>query len=311
MDYLYFLQNLREGSMSWLTPVLYCISEYGVTLAFLIPLVIYWCIDKKAGKKIVFAYSFSLVFNDFVKNIACVYRPWIKDERLHHYSKAGKTATGYSFPSGHTVGASSSYFGIGLWQKNRKAVAAIFFILPFFVAFARNWLGAHTLQDVCVGLAEGFLAAFFMSKVIEYFDDDKKDVILLCASLLVVAVFYVVVMLKSYPIDYLADGSIAADPAKMKLDFIKMSGMFSGFIIAWFLERRFVKFDVPESVPAKIIVGSIGVGTAGLFLYVLVPFIFSKAGAEVKGFARYFITMIWTVCLYPLVFSSILKKIKK
>lgn len=308
MDYLFFLQNLRETLMSWVSLLFLFISEFGVALSFLIPFVIYWCVDKNAGKKILFGYSFSLPLNDFIKNVACVYRPWIKDSRLHIYEGAKSTATGYSFPSGHTVGASSSFFGIWYWQKSRKVIAAFFFILPFFVAFSRNWLGAHTLIDVLVALLEGFLIVVFLGKFIEKFDKDGFDVIFLILSFVMIIILYLIVFLKSYPIDYLPNGSIAVDPQKMKYDFIKSTGIFLGFVISWVLERRVVKFEVPKSFYQKIIVGIIGIATIGLLLYVIFPFILSGCQKEIRGFIKYFLTLIWATFLYPLIFSRVLKK---
>ena len=42
MDYLFLLQNLREGILSWLTPVFFFFSEVGLVTSFLVPFVIYW-----------------------------------------------------------------------------------------------------------------------------------------------------------------------------------------------------------------------------------------------------------------------------
>ena len=72
MDYLFLLQNLREGILSWLTPVFFFFSEVGLVTSFLVPFVIYWCIEKKAGAKILFCYSLASFITNVVKVCACV-----------------------------------------------------------------------------------------------------------------------------------------------------------------------------------------------------------------------------------------------
>ncbi|MBQ0163444.1 MAG: hypothetical protein KBS84_09855, partial [Treponema sp.] len=95
MDYLYCLQNLREGCLSFLSPVLYCISEVGLLLGLILPLIFFWSIDKKLGRKLLFAYGISQVVTNFTKLCACISRPWIRDSRLHVYDKAKGSATRY------------------------------------------------------------------------------------------------------------------------------------------------------------------------------------------------------------------------
>ena len=112
--------------------------------------IIYWSLNKSAGIKIAMGYSCAYSINQTIKNIACVPRPWILDSRLKVDSLAEGGATGYSFPSGHTVTAASVFGGVAAWQKKRPFIVVLMAIFTLLVAFSRNWLGCHTLKDVIV-----------------------------------------------------------------------------------------------------------------------------------------------------------------
>lgn len=320
MDYLFLLQNLREGILSWLTPVFFFFSEVGLVTSFLVPFVIYWCIEKKAGAKILFCYSLASFITNVVKVCACVVRPWIKDSRLHIDLLAEKSATGYSFPSGHATAVSASFFGMALWQgkvreKKRCLLCVILSVIPFLTAFSRNWLGAHTVQDVCIGLLIGALCVFAFGFIFDKAERNEKSWIafnvffifaVICA--LIYSVF------KSYPVFIISElnagalSELSFDPAKMKLDVLKSAGIILGFLTAGIFERRFVKFLVPQDKREKIIVGVAGILTLVILQEFLVPLIFCKALPEIRSFAKYFIPVVWGTVIYPAIFSMLLKK---
>lgn len=103
-------------------------------------------------------YSVVQIFNQFLKNTFCVYRPWIRDSRIEPVSGAKSGATGYSFPSGHTASSTGVYGSLGIFcRKNYKLISIFSFILIFLIMFSRNWLGVHTPQDVIVAFLCGFV----------------------------------------------------------------------------------------------------------------------------------------------------------
>src|SRR5699024_8918585 len=84
----------------------------------------------------------------------CVYRPWVRDARVHPAAAALETATGYSFPSGHTQSAAAIYGSVGLWYgRKRRWLAVLMVVMILLTAFSRNYLGVHTPQDVLAGMA--------------------------------------------------------------------------------------------------------------------------------------------------------------
>ena len=91
--------------------------------------------------------------NNVIKLTACIYRPWIRDPRILPPERALKTATGYSFPSGHTQFAASSYGSLAQrYVKERRALCTLCSVMIFLAAFSRNYLGVHTPQDVIVAI---------------------------------------------------------------------------------------------------------------------------------------------------------------
>ncbi|MBR3264493.1 MAG: phosphatase PAP2 family protein [Erysipelotrichaceae bacterium] len=74
-----------------------------------------------------------------------------------------KTATGYSFPSGHSMNA-STVFGGGVVRRDLPFVLRItLFLIMSLVGFSRLYLGVHTPQDVLVAFIAGM---FVMSLTI-------------------------------------------------------------------------------------------------------------------------------------------------
>ncbi len=149
IEYLLFLQRFRESINDSLTPFMEGISLFAVTYLIMIPVFVYWVVSKRKGLYTLVSYYLCCGFNAIVKLTVCAYRPWIRDARVHPAGDAITTATGYSFPSGHTVTAGPIYGGLAVvswsWKKFVSVILGIFLLLT---AFSRNYLGVHTPQDV-------------------------------------------------------------------------------------------------------------------------------------------------------------------
>ena len=148
MEYLYALQNFREAAPGFVTYFFLFISEFFLVACPVFAAVVYWSINKKEGALMLIGYSGARYVNQTVKNIACVYRPWILDSRLHVERHAAKTATGYSFPSGHTTTATAVFGQTAIYQKSRKWLVACCAVFILLVAFSRNFLGARRNRTV-------------------------------------------------------------------------------------------------------------------------------------------------------------------
>jgi len=243
ITYLLWLQDFRNGISDALTPFMEEISLFAIGEIIFLPVFIYWCLDKKKGFFILFACKISQTFNALVKLTACIYRPWIKDARIIPAGDAIRTATGYSFPSGHTMMATPLYVGTAIYAKKIKWLSALCILALVLTMFSRNYLGVHTPQDVIVGFLLGILAVYVAKIVLDYAErkpEKKFLVMLLSAAAGILTVVYITY--KPYPMDYI-DGKLLVDPNKMTIDAWGDAGGLTSFALMWYIEDRFIKFE--------------------------------------------------------------------
>lgn len=308
IDYLLWLQQLRESINGVLDPFFEAVSYAVISaFAFIVIAGIYWCIDKKAGAMIFMNLSSGNVMNQTLKNICCVYRPWIRDSRIVPAGDAITTATGYSFPSGHTQHATAELGTIAVWQRKRKWLAVLCIAGILLVMFSRNYLGVHTPQDVIVSFV--LCSAVIAVNIFIMRWADKKpnrDWIVFGVGMVLCGAFLVFVSLKPYPIDYTADGSILVDPAKMIADCYAAAGYFSGFLIGWIIERHFIHFEVPKGIVPKLITLIVGSGLLYGLSELLKP-VKSSLGIWWGNLVYFAFIFLFIMAVYP----AIMKLAKK
>lgn len=309
MDYLFFLQNLRENLPEWVTFIFCFISEIGLYLSPLIAFSIFWCIDKKVGRKIIFYFIFGNLLTNTLKNIACIYRPWVLDSRLYVYPKLAGSATGYSFPSGHTTLASTCFFGLAQYKKQNKLIFAFCLIFPFLVAFSRNWVGAHSFKDVFVGLS---LSAILVFGIGSFFDktqeNTKNEVIFLISATIFSIGIFIFTLLKSYPMDYL-NGVLVVDPKVFRIDGLKSIGFFLGFVFSSFIEKKFVKYEIPKKIYFKILIFIIGIIVYIVSSKFFIPKFYTSF--EYKVTVDKFMEILISLLIYPLAVKMVSKLFMK
>ena len=253
INYLLMLQNFREATGGVLDTFMEVITKLGETsiVVFFIGL-IYWGVNKRQGIFLMFSLYTNRIINGFIKITACVYRPWIRDSRITPLPEAKVDATGYSFPSGHTTNAVSVWGGLAVSTKDGTRVpkwfSAILVVLVLLIGFSRNYLGVHTPQDVVVALIIGSAVLFLISKLMPIIDEHTNmDIWVLLGGVALCVLLILYAALKSYPVDYAADGSVIVEGSKMAVDSFKNAGMGIGFFIGWFIERRFIKFSTDNN----------------------------------------------------------------
>lgn len=297
MDYLYALQNLRENTLTVLPVILAIVSEFIAYVGPVIPVVLFFCIDKKLGTKVMFVFAGADTVGNVIKLGACVKRPWLRDDRLFPSSAVMGTSSGYSFPSAHTCAATSLYGSVAQWLKKKKAtIICVFMIL--LTAFARNFLGMHTPEDVLAAMALTVLLGFAAQFV---FNDLEKnpshDVIVLIAGLALCAAGCLYIGLKSYPLDLMDDGTYLY--VKMQKDGFASLGMMTAWIICWFAERRYINFCIEGTLKEKILRGVMAAVIFCLFFFVVTKLAFVKADPRVYYFFKRFISVFMTCGVYP------------
>ena len=147
LSFLHFLETIRTAAGITFFSFITLFGEELVMIAVLC--LLYWCVDKRLGYRIGFSYFLSGLCVQTLKITFKIPRPWVLDATLKPVSTALETATGYSFPSGHTQSATALFGTLGL-NKRQPVKTICCFILIGFVAFSRMYLGVHTPKDVLV-----------------------------------------------------------------------------------------------------------------------------------------------------------------
>ena len=246
IQYLLWLQTFRNSINDALTPFMEFVSTFAVTYLILIPVFYYWCRNKKGGLYTLVSYYFCMLLTPLIKLTACVYRPWIRDSRVLPAGDSITTATGYSFPSGHTTtaGPLSGGMAVESWKNKRTRWASVLFVLFILVAgFSRNYLGVHTPQDVLVALLLTVLCLFLTAKLFQYLEKHpEKEDSFLFATFLICWAGILYITLKPYPMDLNAEGKLIVDPQKMMNDGYGDIGKVMGFAIARYIEKKWIRF---------------------------------------------------------------------
>lgn len=306
IDYLLLLQRFRENTNDALTPFMENLSLFAVSFLIMIPVFVYWVVDKRKGLYTLVSYYLCCSFNAILKLTACIYRPWIRDARVKPAGDAITTATGYSFPSGHTVSAGPLYGGLAVsaWSW-KKWVSAILVFLALLTGFSRNYLGVHTPQDVIVGMLESILWLFLTAKIFKYLEKrPERENIFLLASFIIGWLGIIYITFKFYPMDYV-DGKLLVDPQKMMNDGYGDICLLIAFPVARFVEKTWIKFKPTGLKGLGWLIGLAGLIPLALMIQFLKAPLDGLLGSHWGHFTYSFIVVFYCVALWPLVIKLI------
>ncbi len=302
IQYLLLLQNARESVGGVFNDFFLQISDlsYGIFI-WMLACIMFWAVDKKSGSFLFLNIGFSRFIMQVLKLTFCVYRPWIRSSEIVPV----ETASGYSFPSGHSVTAAANYGTVIERYRRYKPLCVFMVVMILLTVFSRNYIGVHTPQDVLVGTLIGVIVVIVGSKVWTWIDkNQKRDYIIPIVGVALTALFLIYISLKSYPMDYV-DGKLLVDPNKMMTDGFKDAGRFLGVTIGWFLERRFVRFSLDVSASQKITRCCVGVLLIILYEKALMPAVTEVIGFSWISFLLTFLELILLIVIYPLCFSKL------
>lgn len=304
ISYLLALQDFRNACNSMLDKFFLKISDIGeMEVVLTIMAIIYWCVSKKYGTYLLMGWSGNRVVNGLLKVVACVYRPWIRDSRIIPNGEAMATATGYSFPSGHSMNAGALYGGLAIRKELSRVLRISSLILAVLVAFSRNFLGVHTPQDVLVGLLGGILVMWGTAALLSWLEKHpEKDILIMCIGIGIAVLVAIFAAVKSYPVDYDAAGKVIVDGAKMANDTYKGAGWAIGFFGGWVLERRFIRFSTDISVGERVtrlVPGLLGHYAVSLILVPVIKQGIPGAGGVVIActLQMFFVTFLYPWCM--------------
>ncbi len=274
LQYLHWLQNLRE---QWGEPVerfFVIISNIDINaFIILIPSILFWCFSKHAGQIVLFTYNIGPCVNTLLKNTICCRRPFVRDPSLYPSTLTPRPHN-YSFPSGHSATAVNTFGSAGWVIRNKyKILSWILWIFVALVLFSRNFLGAHTPQDVIVALINGILTIFLIELLFKYLKEHpEKDTLILFYGLIILLILSAYILLKGYP-----DQNITKVSKMISIrESLNEIGGVLGMLLAWFLERKLINFKDPETISLsekgiRFIVGTIFISLCFFYIY---PFLF-------------------------------------
>lgn len=219
LSILQFFQSIRTPILNVIFLIFTISTELPVLVLF--STAIYWCINKKYGQKILFALVGNITLNTGIKEFVKAPRP-IGVEGIN--SMRTSTATGFSFPSGHTQSATAFWVSImTIFKKGWVYLLGIVMILG--VGISRLYLAVHWPIDVFFGWIFGIIFTIFLGKVFDYVDNNKAyGVLLLMLILFVAAVFLV-----------------------NSTEYIKILGLLTGFVLGYIVEDKFIQFETGQT----------------------------------------------------------------
>lgn len=225
LDTLEWLQSIRTPFFTEVFTGVTILAEDYVAISVIC--FVFWCLSKRWGYRIGFAYLLSGVANNAVKEVFHVERPFLRD--LDLVPIRAETATGYSFPSGHTQAIAALTTALATIIR-KKWFTALSIVLVLLVAFSRMYLGVHTLADVLVGAALGFACAIAAGRMFTYADERQR------AELLLLWLVPIAAGLIWLPSD----------------DYVKAAGAMSSLLIGYVLDQKYVKWEAQGPAGTQI-----------------------------------------------------------
>lgn len=304
ISYLLFLQNIRESTGGFFDEFFNALSKFAVDILPFLGYIIFWSVSKKWGYRFMITLWCGEVINGLLKLIVCAYRPWIRSDKINPAGDSKVAATGYSFPSGHSTVATIHYGTIFAWQRKKRLwLAIVCAVLLFLTCFSRNYLGVHTPQDVLVGFGVSVVLIIVVGFAQKELEGNQKAVdILTFAGIAAVLGVLIFVMFKPYPMDYDANGNLLVDPQRMMNDTFKACGGFIGLMIGSYIERHFIRYEVPAGAAALPVLTCVGFALMFAWEQLFAPAtIVQMLGKHWGNMLAYGIMVIFAVALWPLV----------
>lgn len=297
MQLLYALQEIRSPALD---AVLQLITRLGEETVFMVvAIVVFWCVSKRGGYYLLSVGFLGTVANQWLKIAFRIPRPWVLDPNFEIVESAREAATGYSFPSGHTQSAVGTFGGLARMTKV-KWLRWVCIALALLVSFSRMYLGVHTPLDVGVSLVLATVMVLVFWPIVEK-AEEKPNLLgwLLLVLLAVCGAFLVYLKVYPFPADVDAENFAHAVENAWKL-----LGAIGGMLIAWWVDRRFIQFEVKAVWWAQLIKVVVGLGiVVGIKAGLKAPLIALIGNAGVANAVRYGLMVIFAGAVWPLTFK--------
>lgn len=295
MEFLYFLEGLRNPVLDFLMQLLTHLGEETVFMA--VAMFFLWCVDKYKGYYLLCIGFLGTQINQLLKVTFRVPRPWVKDPDFTVVESAVPEATGYSFPSGHTQSAVGTFGGVARWTK-RRWLRIVCIVICVLVPITRMYLGVHTPADTLTSVLIAGVLIFALYPLIHKATEHQKGMQILLLVLLAWSVGQVLFM-ELFPFPAEANGEELYSGLK---NAYKMLGAVAGFVVVYELDQRYIRYQTGgcwwvqllKFVPGLLL----SVVVKELLYLIPLPELYNRLVA-------YFFLVIFAGAVWPLAFKHI------
>lgn len=229
-----FIQSFQNGFFTFFFGFISFLGEEYVYIVLLG--IIYYGYKKELGEFLAFSLFTTAGINTIIKGLVSAPRPFEKyPNRIENLRP--DTATGHSFPSGHTQNFTTFLFAESFYT-GKQTMFIVSGVLAVLMALSRMYLGVHFLEDVVTSIALGIGLAYVFYKLFFKFNKSSQSLYKLYISIIVIMT----------PFLFILDGE----------DFFKSYGLLLGFTIAMFIEKTYINFTNDVSMKHRIIRVAIG-----------------------------------------------------
>lgn len=296
---LEFIKLLQRGSNTFCDYLMYIVTQLGTEIIFMLAvMVLYWCVDKREGFRLINLFAISQLVVGFVKVIVSRPRPYT----VEGVRPILEETSGYSFPSGHSNNIAVVCTQLSLYSKNKstkafRIVAILSIVATILVMFSRLYLGQHYPTDVLTGAAIGIgigIIGFILFDRILGDKEERLAYLIVPGCLLLLAVGVVIFVLKGEELDTI--GTLA--------------GTYSAAAIGYYIEKKHIKYDVKSDKLWRYFVRFIVGAVIAIVLKEGIKALFNTFAVGVwhlilNEFVRYFIIGIFVTLIAPMLFKRL------
>jgi membrane-associated phospholipid phosphatase len=277
-----FQADIIRAIQSIATPFLDLVME-GVTILgeefFLVPVVafLFWCVSKELGYWLCGCAAAGNLTTNALKAVFAVSRPigvaGIRVLRAY-------TATGTSFPSGHTQ-AGSNFFTALARATGRRRFYILAAVASVLIAVSRLYCGVHWPTDVLAGLAVGVALPLLLWKLYRRILPGRRPFFFLGLTAIFIPFLFL-------------SGDVA--------DLWKSFGFSLGIAAGNFLEQKYVRFETGGRLNKLVLRYLIGM-TAVLLFYAGMKAVFPEGNLFIL--IRYAILPVVMLAGWPALFKKL------
>lgn len=285
-----FFQNMRNNFLCSFAEIISFLGETVWSVIFIF--FIYLCMDKRKGFALGAVTMTSHFVNGILKSIFRIPRPWVKypDEIV---PLRQSTATGYSFPSGHSSSAGSLY-GSAYRLFSSRILRSLCIILIVLIPFSRIYLGVHWPLDVIFGLALGLAAASFAERFQALYDrsDLMRKINIFISPLVLICGLADAILIDCKILDKTLWKDLSAASAAL-----------TGVFLAGMLEKRYVSFKIPQKRLKALVLYIIDVALGSALTILWTGKI--ETMHYVLQMASYITLITWVIFICPLIYVKL------